>query len=86
MKISIYAVRDSAVEAFLQPFFSPTNAAAIRSVMQAVNDPQHEFAKHAKDYALYHLGEFHDDTGIVSSTDNGLPNPIIACIDLINKA
>lgn len=85
MIIRIYAVRDSAVEAFLQPFFAPTQASAIRSLMEAVNDPTHAFHKNAKDFALYHLGEFDDTNGVVSPTENGLPNPVLACMDLLNK-
>lgn len=86
MIMKIFCVRDSAVEAFMQPFFAPTNAAAIRSLTQAVNDPNHEFSKHSKDYALYHLGDFDDASGIVNPPSDGFPVPIIACIDLINKA
>lgn len=86
MKMSIFAVRDSAVEAFLQPFFSPTKGAAIRSLTEACNDTKHQFYMHAKDYALYYLGDFDDANGVVNPPDNGLPIPIIACVDLLNKA
>ena len=86
MMMKIFSVRDSAVEAFLQPFFSPTRGAAIRSVSDAVNDPKHEFSKHAQYFALYELGSFDDSSGVVSPPDNGLPEPVISCIELINKA
>lgn len=85
MIISIFAVRDSAVEAFLQPFFSPTRGAAIRSLTDVINDPKHEFHKNAKDYALYFLGTFDDSTGDIAPPEDLHPVPIIACIDLINK-
>lgn len=84
MIMKIFAVRDSAVEAFMQPFFSPSMGAAIRSLTEATNDPKHEFAKHAKDYSLYILGDFDDASGIVTS--GGPPVHIVACSDLINKA
>lgn len=60
----IFAVRDAKVEAFLQPFFTQTAGSAIRSISEVVNDPQHTFAKHHGDYALYKLGEFDDESGV----------------------
>lgn len=83
MKMMIFSVRDSAVEAFMQPFFAPTKASAIRSLTEAVNDPKHEFHKHAKDYALYYIGFFDDSSGVINYPD--FPEPLIACIDLLNK-
>lgn len=63
MIMEIYAVKDRAVNAFLQPFFSPTLGSATRSLMAVVNDPNHEFAKNASDFTLYRLGAFDDTTG-----------------------
>jgi len=77
----IFSVRDSQVEAFLQPFFSPTTGSAIRSIAEVVNDPQHTFNKHAADYALYHLGDFDDTTGAI--TPNPIPQVVNALIDLL---
>lgn len=82
--MKIFAIRDSAVEAFLQPFFAPTTGAAIRSVSEAVNDPQHQFSKHAKDYHLWLLGDFDDGSGNIVPTIP--PLSIVACVELINKA
>lgn len=61
--MNIYSIRDNKAEAFLQPFFSKNHATAIRAVEEAVADPSHQFAKHASDYAVYHLGFFQEDTG-----------------------
>lgn len=83
MILKIFAVRDAAVEAFLQPFFSPSTGAAIRSLQEAVNDPKHEFSKHAKDYSLWELGSFDDAIGAVTG---GIPAHYINCVDLLNKA
>lgn len=78
----VYSVRDAKVEAFLQPFFSPTMGAAIRSLSEAVNDPKHEFSRHAADYSLYALGEFDDSTGYLTPID---PVLVVPCKELINK-
>jgi hypothetical protein len=85
MILNMYAVRDSAVEAFLQPFFSPTHGAAIRSLTEAVNDPAHAFHKNAKYYALYHLAGFDDASGVVHPNEALKPEFLIDCLNLLNK-
>lgn len=85
MILNIYSVRDSAVEAFMQPFFAPTHASAIRSLQEAVNDSQHAFHKQAKYYALYHLGGFDDASGILHPPEAQKPEFLIDCVNLQNK-
>lgn len=82
--LNIFSVRDAAVEAYMQPFFAPTKGAAIRSLTEAVNDPKHEFFKHAADYGLYFLGSYDDATGLI--VVHGPPSHVIECRDLITKA
>lgn len=83
MIMKIFAVHDSAVSAYLQPFFAPTMGSAIRSLTEAVNDANHQFSKHAKDYSLFILGDFDDASGLVTS--GGPPVHIVACSELVNK-
>lgn len=85
MIMNVYAVRDSAVEGFMQPFFSQTHGAAIRSLTEAVNDPKHPFHTGAKYYALYCLGTFDDGNGILRPNDSGAPDFLIDCTQLIQK-
>lgn len=59
----IYSVRDTAANAFLQPFFTATDGLAIRSFMDAVNGPDSQFSRHSADYSLYLLGDFDDSDG-----------------------
>lgn len=80
MKQEIFSVYDSAAQAFLQPFFSPSLGSALRSLTDAVNDPKHEFSKHAGDYTLFKLGSFSDDTGLF---DTAPPEQITTCLALI---
>lgn len=80
--MKIYSVRDNQVEAFLQPFFSPTMGSAIRSLTEVVNDPQHTFSKHAADYSLYHLGDFDDATGILTPAE---PHRVVSLMELIKS-
>lgn len=71
MILEIYAVKDKQVDAFLQPFFSPTLGSALRSLTEVVKDPNHSFAKNVGDFTLYRLGTFDDGSGLVG----GFPEP-----------
>lgn len=78
--MQIFSVKDKQVDAFLQPFFSPTLGSALRSLMEVVNDPNHTFSKHSSDYVLYSLGSFDDTTGVVSPVP--IPDPVVNLTDL----
>lgn len=67
MILFLYSVRDAKVEAFLPPFFERAHGAAIRSFEQACKDPAHSFAKASTDFALYYVGSFDDQTGLIQS-------------------
>lgn len=80
MIMKIFAVKDRKVEAFLQPFFSPTLGSAIRSLSEVLEDEKHTFSKHAADYVLYDLGEYDDATGCIAPGD--IPSVICSLTDL----
>lgn len=63
MKVKIYAVLDTKISAFMQPFFALTNGQAMRMFGDTVEDTNSNFHKHPEDYALYYLGEFDDASG-----------------------
>lgn len=63
MILMVFAVRDKQVDAFLQPFFSPTMGSALRSIKTVLADPNHDFHKNVQDFSLYKLAEFDDSTG-----------------------
>lgn len=63
--MKIYTIYDQKAEAYLTPFFLPTNAAAIRSISDLVNDLDHQFGKHSSDYMLYLIGEYDEQTGTI---------------------
>jgi len=69
MKMLVCSVRDGAVMAFLPPFFTRSKGEAVRSFMEACNNREHQFNKHAHDYVLYHLGEFDDHSGMFVSIE-----------------
>lgn len=65
MRYKILSVRDRAIDAFGQPFFSASVGGAIRSFSDEVNRQaeNNPLAKHPDDFDLYLLGEFDDATG-----------------------
>lgn len=63
MKLVAVAVRDSAVDAFMRPFFCPSTAFAVRSFSDAVKEADSPMAKSPGDYALFELGSFEEETG-----------------------
>lgn len=69
MTMMVFAVRDSAVDAFMNPFVAPAAGAAIRSFTDEVNRPSADNAvnKHADDYDLYHIGSYIPGTGALEA-------------------
>lgn len=60
MKLQIFSVRDQASESFGTPFFSPTDAAAVRNLVTAALDKDSMIAKSPSDYSLWNVGEWDD--------------------------
>lgn len=59
----MYAIYDNKTEAFNAPFFAPTDGAATRMIHDALADPNSQLARHPADFNLFHVGEFHFQTG-----------------------
>ena len=65
MKYSIYAVYDVKCEAYMTPFFIGSDAQAIRSFKDAIENPELPFGKHPEDFTLFQIGHFNDHDGEV---------------------
>lgn len=65
MKVYVFAIYDDKAKAFLPPFFMQQPAMAVRAFGSAVNDPNHQFFRHAADYSLFTLGMFDDSSGLL---------------------
>lgn len=61
------AIRDRAIDAFMQPFFVPARGAAIRAFQDEINRKDGDMYKHPDDYDLYFLGTYDDSDGSVVS-------------------
>lgn len=80
MKLLAFAIRDGAIEAFVQPFFMRSTDEAIRALGQSVADPGSGFLKSPDDYTLYRVGAFDDASGLLSGHD---PERVVGVRELI---
>lgn len=71
MILVVCSIRDSAVNAFMRPFFVTAVGQAIRSFGDEVNRKDSDMYSHPDDYELFELGLFDDSTGRVTM----LPEP-----------
>ena len=65
------AVRDEALQAFNRPFFVNALGFAVRSFEDEVNrkGEDNAMSKHPKDFSLWHVGSYDEDTGRLSALD-----------------
>lgn len=64
MILKVFAVYDSKVKSYQQPFFTTAAGHAIRSFEQASNDPETTLSKHPADFTLFEVGEYDDSTAL----------------------
>ncbi len=83
MKQKIFTVLDSKAMAYLPPFFLPNEAVAKRIFGDMVTDITHQFGKHPEDFSMYYLGEFDDQSSIISEAKNA---PVLVSTGLMTKA
>lgn len=85
MKLQIVSIRDNALDAFQQPWFTHTIGAAIRAFGDEVTrGGDSQMTKHPEDYELYHLGEYDDNNGKFTMLADG-PKQIARAKDHIAK-
>lgn len=66
MTLTCFCIHDSKAEAFITPFFQPTQALALRLFSDAANDPSSMICKHSEDYTLFELGTFNSLSGMTT--------------------
>ena len=69
MQQLMFCIHDQKAEAFLNPFFLPMKAMAVREFQNMVNDPGHAFGRNPSDYTLFMIGVWDGETGKVVETD-----------------
>lgn len=59
----MFSVYDVKSEIFGFPMCSPTISSFARILSDLIAEGKHAFAQHPEDYVLFHLGEFHEQSG-----------------------
>lgn len=62
----VCVLHDSAVGAYLQPFFVPSRGAAERGMIDLVNDSQSNVHKHPGDFTLFEIGTWDEKKGVIT--------------------
>jgi uncharacterized protein YozE (UPF0346 family) len=61
--MKVFAVFDTKVNAYLNPFLMRTRGEAIRGFAEAANDEKTTFAKHPDDFILFEIGTWDEYQG-----------------------
>ena len=69
--MKMYSIHDSKGGFYSNPFYARQNGEAIRSFMNAVDDPSPNnlMHRHPADYSLFEIGSFDDLTGVITPID-----------------
>jgi len=70
MKLNIYSIYDTASGLYSRPFFTQSDAEAVRSFKDISLDADHPIGKHPEDYTLFRLGVFDDVKGKLYNEEN----------------
>lgn len=85
MKFLLISIYDTKAEVHSKhPHQARNKADAIRSFEQVINNPESDFNKHPLDYALFIVGEYDEETGIITTQEN-YPLHLISGQDVIRK-
>lgn len=76
MKLQMMSVFDRALGAYMQPWFAQSKGQAQRMFTDEINNPQGDMHKHPEDYALFHLGEWDNETGALTKEPINAPEQI----------
>lgn len=67
MKHVMYTIFDAATGAYLRPFVAEADGQATRMFKDIATDPGHDVGRHPKDYTLWRVGIFDNQTAEVIS-------------------
>ena len=67
VEVRIYALFDAKTQCYMDPFVSPADGAAMRTVLRAALDPNHVFHHHGHDFSVFRLGVFDQVTGKIEA-------------------
>lgn len=84
MQLQIFAVYDKKAAAYLEPFFMTSKGMANRAFADAVNDGKSPFNKHPEDYALWYVGVWEVEEGLLVPLVHG-PESMTSALGLVRE-
>lgn len=81
MKVYLYALYHSGMEVYTTPQPQQNDNMAIESLYQALQDPQSAVAQNPFNFALFNLGEYEDNSGLI--TPLVPPKPVITAVEAL---
>lgn len=81
MTFKVLAVRDERTESFGNPIFVRHVGEGTRSFIDEVNREDSQFGKHPEDFALYELGLYAEETGLL--VPNDAPKRLVMARDVV---
>lgn len=82
MKLRMFTLFDTMAECHSKPHFFKTTGEALRAITDAANSGDDPIAKHSKDYVVYELGVYDDNSGMLMPYEN--PKKIMNVGDLVS--
>lgn len=70
MKQNIYSIYDTAAGLYSRPYFTSSDAEAVRSFKDIATDADHPVGKHPQDYTLFRIGTYDDVKGFLQNEEN----------------
>jgi len=82
MKLNIYSIFDTASGLYSRPFFTQSDAEAMRSFSDIAEDAEHPIGKHPEDYSLFRIGVFDDTNGHFVDENNEC---LVTALETVSK-
>jgi len=79
--MKVFAVRDSALGEFMNPFVAPSAGIATRSFSDEVNRKDSPISAHPSDFELFELGEYDAESGRIISLSS--PKSLVRAQDVL---
>nr|UXQ88114.1 MAG: nonstructural protein [Microvirus sp.] len=90
MKMKIYVIFDSKIEAYHNPFFAQADREALTMIYETAKDPKTTFNKYPEDYTLFYIGNYNQLEGTIepSNVQTSLGSVLNICMafkrDMVN--
>ncbi len=82
MKLNIYSIFDTATGLYSRPYFTQSDAEAMRAFEDLAIDAKHPVGSHPEDYSLFRLGTFDDNHGKMTNEENEC---LVTALETISK-